>query len=49
MIAGDVKLNKRNHIKSLLFHSNEKKYRLIETLTHRIVTYKLFNSNDYRL
>ncbi len=24
MIAGDVKLNKRNHIKSLLFRSNEK-------------------------
>lgn len=23
MIVGDVKLNKRNHIKSLLFRSNE--------------------------
>lgn len=32
MIAGDVKLSKRNHIKSLLFHSNEKKYRLIRNL-----------------
>ncbi len=49
MISGDVKLNKRNHIKSLLFRSYEKRILNDGILTKSIVTYKAFNSKDYRL
>lgn len=49
MIAGDVKLNNRNHIKSLLIRSNEKRILNDGIFDKRIVTYKAFDSKDYRL
>jgi len=49
MIADDVKLDNRNHIKSLLFRSTEKRIQNDGIFNKRIVTYKAFDSKDYQL